>query len=368
MTQETAGNGVVTNRSFSPNTGRLTAIQAGVGGGTGIANYSYGYDLLGNLTSRADAKQSLTETFGYDVLDRLTSYTVNGTSYTATYTSAGNINTRPQDAGTCGYSGNHGGPHAVSSITSCAGCTTHGTTNPSFSYDASGDGTMVSGAGRAITWTPFDMVSAITAGTTSVTFSYGPEHQMVKRQTLVSASPTDTTVFLTDTATGISAEASTDAAGVLTWRDYLYADGRVIGARLKTGVANPNWRYITLDHLGSVSILANNSGAVQERLSYGAWGQRRCANGSSGCSGSGASQIDIGFTGHVMVDAFNLISMGARTYDPEVGRFMSGDPLVSVFWQPRAQSLLLRQQSPAFGYRSDRVRGGSLRLFPPGRH
>jgi YD repeat-containing protein len=74
LTQQTAGNNVVTNRVFDPQTGRLTEILAG--NGSIVENFSYTYDVLGNVLTRADANENLTETFTYDPLNRVTSATV----------------------------------------------------------------------------------------------------------------------------------------------------------------------------------------------------------------------------------------------------------------------------------------------------
>ena len=74
LTQQTAGNGVVTSQSFDAATGRLTAILAGAG--NIVENFSYTYDVLGNVLTRADANENLTETFTYNALNRVTSATV----------------------------------------------------------------------------------------------------------------------------------------------------------------------------------------------------------------------------------------------------------------------------------------------------
>ena len=42
-----------------------------------VANFSYNYNVLGNLTSRADGNASMSENLVYDNLNRLTSSTVN---------------------------------------------------------------------------------------------------------------------------------------------------------------------------------------------------------------------------------------------------------------------------------------------------
>jgi hypothetical protein len=61
LTQETAGNGIVTTQSFDAQTGRLMDILAGTG--NIVQNFSYTYDVLGNMLTRADANTNLSETF-----------------------------------------------------------------------------------------------------------------------------------------------------------------------------------------------------------------------------------------------------------------------------------------------------------------
>jgi YD repeat-containing protein len=72
LTQGTAGSGVVTTQAFDPLTDRLTSILAGTSGA--VENFSYTYDVLGNVLTRTDANESLTETLTYD--NRVTQATV----------------------------------------------------------------------------------------------------------------------------------------------------------------------------------------------------------------------------------------------------------------------------------------------------
>ena len=76
MTQETAGNGVVTNRAFNQNTGVIATIQAGTA--NAAANLAFAFDAIGNLTQRVDQTQSVIENFTYDVLNRLKTYNIVG--------------------------------------------------------------------------------------------------------------------------------------------------------------------------------------------------------------------------------------------------------------------------------------------------
>src|SRR5262249_22612143 len=69
-TYDTAGNGIVTARTFDAPTGRLTSIAAG--SGNGVVDFSYTYDSIGNVLSRNDANTGLLEAYGYDSLNRLT--------------------------------------------------------------------------------------------------------------------------------------------------------------------------------------------------------------------------------------------------------------------------------------------------------
>jgi RHS repeat-associated protein len=86
-------------------------------------------------------------------------------------------------------------------------------------------------------------------------------------------------------------------------------------------------RYFHKDHLGSISVITDESGAVLERLSYDAWGKRRHADGSDDPSGSITSQSSRGFTGHEELDSVGLVHMNGRVYDPLLARFGTADPM-----------------------------------------
>lgn len=62
-------------------------------------------------------------------------------------------------------------------------------------------------------------------------------------------------------------------------------------------------RYFHTDHLGSISVITNEGGAVVERQSYDAWGRRCFPNGAGDPTGSITSQTSRGFTGHEELDS-----------------------------------------------------------------
>jgi RHS repeat-associated protein len=311
ITQQTAGNGVVTNRAFDPNTGLTQTIQAGVS--NAVANFSFGFNLVGSLTSRGDAINSVTENFTYDNMNRLTQYAIaGGSTKTVGYNALGSI-TSKSDVGTYAYpTAGSARPHAIGSIT--------GAINTIFTYDANGN--MIAGQGRIVTYTSFNMAASITQGSSIVNFTYDAAHERIKQ-----TAPDGTTLYI---AGGVERFQAT--SGLVQWNQYLRAGGQLVGVHFTRSNATQNTRYFVTDHLGSVAVLTDEMGAVVERLSYDAWGKRRYSNGADDAAGTLISQTTKGFTGHEHIGAVGLINMNARVYDPTIGRFMSPDSLVENFY------------------------------------
>ncbi len=92
--------------------------------------------------------------------------------------------------------------------------------------------------------------------------------------------------------------------------------------------------YLT-DHLGTVIAKTDPDGTVEERYSYDPWGRRRGFVSATPYSLLGVvgdwtknAFSDRGYTGQEMMDAFGLVHMKGRIYDPKIGRFLSPDPFV----------------------------------------
>jgi RHS repeat-associated protein len=207
------------------------------------------------------------------------------------------------------------GPHAVSSITPSGS----GTVNTTFTYDANGN--MTAGNGRTTTWTSFNKVASIGQGVNTVAFDYDSEHARIRQ---VTASQTTLYMFGIEKVTGTS--------GNVQWNEYISAGGMLVGEHYTSiasgGGTTTSMRYFIDDHLGSVAVITDETGAVVERLSYDAWGKRRFPTGADDPTGSITSQTTKGFTGHEMIDNVGLVNMNGRVYDPQLGRFMSADPYV----------------------------------------
>jgi RHS repeat-associated protein len=337
LEQATLGNGLVTTRDFEPETGRMERIRAGA-----VQNLAFTYDALGNLQSRRDDIRGLSEAFGYDSLNRLTSSQVTGRpAVTLTYDALGNI-TSKSDVGTYAYGQNGAGPHAVTSITGPKGA--------AYFYDANGnlirrqklislglpfaDG-FESGSTSAwnqsgsqtpvtttIAYASFNKPTSISAGTTTLTFDYGPEYDRYRQVVTTSAGVT-TKLYI-----GGLFERETTGATVRNIH-YIQAGGEVFAVYITEG-AQQSTRYLHRDHLGSVQTITSETGTVVEVLAFDPWGLRRNAQDWSPATAPIISTLDRGFTGHEHLDEVDLIHMNGRVYDPVIGRFLSADPFVQV--------------------------------------
>ncbi len=98
----------------------------------------------------------------------------------------------------------------------------------------------------------------------------------------------------------------------------IYLAGSVIAIR-EAGVdeSNPQLKYQHTDALGSPVAVTDAAGAVVDRTNYEPYGAAINKPAYDG----------IGYTGHVMDSATGLTYMQQRYYDPDIGRFLSVDPV-----------------------------------------
>jgi RHS repeat-associated protein len=184
---------------------------------------------------------------------------------------------------------------------------------------------MLTGKGRTLTWTSFDMVSQIALGANTLGFTYDSEHARLKETN----SDGSIKYYLNDPISGIMQEKVIGASLAVSWNDYVMKGGEMVA--LHVTAATPQIRYFHKDHLGSIQVLTNETGAVVERDSYDAWGERRNPTGEDDPlypSLSLTSQVTRGYTGHEQLDTVGLVHMNGRIYDPVIGKMMSADPTV----------------------------------------
>jgi len=354
--QEVYGNGLVTTRSYDPETGRLTAIDTG---GGSIQNNEYDWRSNGTLESRlvrtAGGVIDKEETFTYDSLNRLLDTTVTAGGATRTlssrYNKLGNITSKtsshPGDTQVVGYQYDqteNAGPNAVSNVTiDGVAHTLHYDLNGAITrYDAA------SGDDKWITWNARQLPTEIILGNSKTTttptardrFRYGPNGQRFYRET----SWWDTT----------AEQLRTERAFILgNFEEQLPAndpdyqriekttlDANVvhIAAYRHDGGSEEFREYLHRDHLGSVEKVTDETGLVILNTAFEPFGARRGADWQSEISEQELQDLLAaqgfttrrGFTGHEHLDRTGLIHMNGRVYDPTLGRFLSPDPIVQA--------------------------------------
>jgi YD repeat-containing protein len=192
LTQQTAGNGLLTTRSFDITTGRLNSVVTG--SSNAVQNLSYTYDQLGNPLSRSDANTNMSETFVYDGLNRLISTIVNlpptPLAKTFSYDSVGNMLSK-SDLGNYSYAPPGSPlPHAVTAVSG-------GSISTTFSYDPNGNQT--SGLGRSISYSSYNKPASITLGVRTISFRDDTDHQRFKQVT-----PEGATLYIAAFVRGIT--------------------------------------------------------------------------------------------------------------------------------------------------------------------
>jgi len=333
------GNGVVTQTVFGEKDGQLTGIKSGRLSTTNkvdnlfgdIQALSYEYDSLGNVYSRSSnrtngqgvVQESVREDYTYDSLNRLKTATTSGLfgrTNTYDYNELGNLTSRTSymgtstvndDVGTLAYvptTTNNAGVHAV---TSAGG--------KNYKYDKYGN--MVerglgSGAVETIDYDVFNKPVRISGVTTTI-IDYDANHERFRE---VSNGVANYSI-----AGGLYEEI---VEGSKTTQK-VYVDGVILNTTVLNGnvVASNDTLYIHTDGQGSSDAISDRLGAFVTRMSFSDWGERQKSDGKTGFP-TEKFATDNGYTGHHQLDQHKLVHMGGRVYDPELGRFLSGDLFV----------------------------------------
>ncbi len=260
-------------------------------GGTPLSEFLHGRDLQANRivtwSQQAGTQPPDVHTFGYDAADQLLSATVTNSgslinSFAYGYDPLGNRLT--EQLGSTNYTATYNALNQIGT-----------TTAPS--------------ATRTNEWDAKDRLVAVNAGNHRTEFTFDGESRMVSIRQLTNGAEASFRRFVwCDNA--LCEER--DAAGAITKRYFPH------GMKLEAGPNAGNYFY-TRDHLGSIRELTDAGGNVRARYSYDPFGRRTKL--------AGDLEADFGFTGWFIAAEAGLAMARFRAYDPELGRWLSRDPL-----------------------------------------
>ncbi|KKO44773.1 hypothetical protein VT06_17245, partial [Arsukibacterium sp. MJ3] len=154
-------------------------------------------------------------------------------------------------------------------------------------------------------------------------FAYGTDRQLYRRTDVRSGQATD--AFYID---GLY-ERVTLPSGVV---EHKFNVGSTIITKRSNGAHDE--LYLHKDNQGStISITKGNPDGtvtVLQQFIYDPWGKQYSVSTNSLFTTYSNPGISKGYTGHNMVNDFEVIHMGGRTYNPNLGRFMQADPFVQA--------------------------------------
>lgn len=344
---------VVVNYAYETGTERLTTAKVVRNGTTGYDyNAAYGYDLAGNITKIADTPTvagaaSDVQCFEYDDLRRLAEAWTPSADDCSTapsvaalggaakywtgyaYDAVGNRTSTTQHAATntvSTYAYPAAGatavrPHAVTSVASVTGSTTATST---FAYDGAGN-----------------MVTRDVAGQTAQTMSWDAEGELDNVQE--NSTTTDDYVYTADgdrlvrkqdgkTTVYLPGGTELTLSGTtLTAQRYYAFGGKTVAVRTGKGLAGAS--TIVSDHQATAQLQVSQLDNTVRRQYSDPFGAPR---------GTAAAMTgDHGFLDKP-TDTTGLTAIGARYYDPLIGRFISVDPIMDLKdpqqWNPYAYS------------------------------
>ena len=178
----------------------------------------------------------------------------------------------------------------------------------SYSYDANGN--MVADGTFTFTYDGLNrLVKVEKSGATVATYGYDSNNRRIRKT--VGAT---TTHYLYDLNNQLIAETLVDGTVL---REYIYLDGEPLA--LKEYQTNPGTYYFLNDHLGTPQQLVTSSGTVVWQAAYLPYGQAQIK--------TAMVKNNLRFPGQYFDAETGLHYNWNRFYDPEVGRYISADPI-----------------------------------------
>lgn len=265
---------------------------------SGVVGLSYVYDSVGNLSSISDSlNPTYNRSFGYDGLNRLTSASGVWGVGTIGYDAANNISSKTMGVNSLTYTYDTTSKR-LNSIT--------GTTPYTFAYDVYGN--VISNGRDTFTYDDASQLKMINQ-TTPTSFTYDGNGNRV-----TSFKGADTRYFVYSKSGSLMYEKNLGTGDSVT---YIYLQGSLLAqSAVTSGVTQTS--YYHNDLLGSPIAATSQGGTLLWREEYDPYGSKLLKQNTTN---------RLWYTGHAHDEDSGLTYMGARYYDPIVGRFMGIDPV-----------------------------------------
>jgi RHS repeat-associated protein len=313
-------NGITQTRSYDADD-RTTDISTANSSST-LADYTYGYDNAGDLTSGStidpNNSTAVATDYGYNSLGQLATVDNGTTSAAYANTPAGSITEN-----TAGSTLAYNSAEELTSLTPGAGPST------TYGYDDNG--------GR----TSSTVGATETTSASTTTYGYDPAGNLASVGIPATGSSSAESVDYTSDGDGLrqSRTGGTSTANFL-WDtngslplmlddgtySYLYGPSSAPIAEINdsTGAI----RYLTADLIGSTRLITAGTGAVVGVNIYDEYGNVT--------SHTGTATSPFGYSGNWTDPVTALVFLRARDYDPDTAQFITVDPLIETTQQPYA--------------------------------
>ena len=289
--------------------------------------YTYAYDANGNITSVSDGTH--TTTYTYDKANQLTreNNQAAGKTWVWTYDDAGNLTSRKEYAYTIATSPGT----ATSTFNYTYGDSTWGDLltkygNNTVTSDAIGN--TLSDGTRTYTWKHGRTLVNTTMSGKTWTYTYNADGMRTKR---VSGNTSYTYYYNGDMLRYLDYDSNTtDSSQAAKLYFVLDASGNPIEVSYRPeGSTTTSFYYYVQNLQGDVVALVDSAnGNTVVTYTYDAWGNVLSVGGS--LASTLGAQNPFRYRGYVYDTETKLYYLQSRYYNPEMGRFISADALVST--------------------------------------